>query len=89
MVRVHLLISGQVQGVLYRSFCQKFAISIGLTGWVKNTFDNKVEIVAEGTKEQLEKLISWTQTGSPYSQVENVKVGWEEASGEFKGFEVR
>jgi acylphosphatase len=87
MERIHLIISGSVTGVLFRSSTRAEAEKLGLTGWVKNVAD-KVEIVAEGPKEKLEKLVDWCKTGSPYSKVYDVKVSREKATGEFSDFQV-
>jgi acylphosphatase len=51
--RLHGFVSGRVQGVGFRYFTQQIATDLGVTGWVKNTFDGKVEFVAEGTADQL------------------------------------
>ncbi len=85
-VRVHLLISGLVQGVFFRSYMQREARSLGLTGWVKNRGDGKVEAVVEGEKKAVEKIIQWAHRGSPMSRVEKVEVRWEEYLGEYDTF---
>ena len=54
--RVHLIVKGWVQGVFFRSETQKTANGLGLSGWVRNRKDGSVEIVAEGPKDQLEKI---------------------------------
>jgi len=59
-----------------------------LVGWVKNTPDGKVEIVAEGDKEKLEELIAWCKKGPLFAKVENVEVEWQESTGEFSSFEI-
>jgi acylphosphatase len=87
--RVHLIVSGDVQGVLFRVKTLGIANNLGLTGWVKNTLGGGVEIVAEGKKEALEELASWCKKGPPYSRVENVEITWEKSTGEFSNFDVR
>jgi len=62
-VRVHIVISGSVQGVLYRRGAQDTARELGLTGWARNASDGKVEIVAEGEKEKIEQFLSWCREG--------------------------
>jgi len=57
-VRAHLLISGRVQGVAFRYYTQDIAQSLEIKGWVRNCWDGKVEIVAEGEEEKVKKLIS-------------------------------
>lgn len=89
MKRVHLLISGLVQGVFFRHHTREKGESLGLTGWIRNTGDDKVEIVAEGAKEKLENLVTWVHQGPPAARVEKVEVEWSEATREFQGFEIK
>jgi acylphosphatase len=65
-------IEGQVQGVFYRQSTQEKALKLGIKGTVRNCEDDSVEIIATGTKEQLEKLISWCWKGPPKATVTNV-----------------
>lgn len=87
--RVHLIVSGDVQGVLFRVKALGIANNLGLTGWVKNTLGGSVEIVAEGKKEALEELASWCKKGPSFARVENVEVSWGESTGEFSIFDVK
>ena len=89
IVRAHLYISGIVQGVFFRSHTQNVAHSLDLAGWVKNLFDGRVEVVAEGPKDKVEQLIQWCHKGPPGASVDNVEVNWEGVSGEFKNFEIK
>ncbi len=77
-----------MQGVYYRSYASDEAIKLGITGWVRNTSDGRVEAVFEGDDDAVRRMIDWCRVGSPSSRVENVEVAWEEASGEFDSFEV-
>lgn len=88
MKRLHLIISGDVQGVGFRSFVREKAMSLGLTGWVKNRDDGAVEVVAEGPKEHLEALVKECQHGPDVAWVEKMEVEWSAATDEFVGFEV-
>lgn len=88
MKRIHLIISGDVQGVLFRSDSVETAEKLGLKGWVKNTSDGEVEIMAEGEKESLEALIEWCKQGSTFAKVTNVNIEWDEAKKEFTQFVV-
>lgn len=86
---VHVLISGFVQGVGYRRFARHHALKLGLTGWVKNTSDNRVEAVFSGPKEQIEKIIPICEKGPFLSEVKDVVVDWEDKSTEnFNSFEI-
>lgn len=89
MKRVHLTISGEVQEVFYRYNSVEKAQILGLKGWVKNTLDGKVEIVAEGDRENLEKFIAWCRKGPSFAKVSGVIIDWEESTGEFSSFEVK
>jgi acylphosphatase len=68
----HTLVKGRVQGVGFRWFVQREAAEIGLSGWVRNTDDGDVEIVASGTAEQLEELRTALRKGSRGSRVDAV-----------------
>lgn len=86
MNRVYILVTGVVQGVGFRHAACKKAEELGLTGWVRNTQNGKVEILAEGSKEALKKLVNWSKKGSYLSEVKDLEVSWEEYSGEFSSF---
>lgn len=88
MRRVHIVISGDVQGVGFRAWIVHQSKDLGLTGWVKNREDNAVELVAEGLKEKLEKLIQRCHKGPEVAWVERVDSRWEMATGEFVAFRV-
>lgn len=86
--RVHLIISGNVQGVGFRAWIRGVARELGLVGWVKNREDGAVEVVAEGEKKNLEELVKRCHHGPDVVWVENVEVTWEEPTDEFVEFEV-
>lgn len=87
--RAHVYISGRVQGVFFRASTRDEARRLGLTGWVRNMRDGRVEAVFEGDDTSVEAMISWCRKGSPHSSVEDVEVRREEYSGEFEDFGVR
>jgi acylphosphatase len=86
--RVHIWISGIVQGVYFRHNTVSKAVEFGVRGWVKNERDGSVEIIGEGTEEQLEQLVAWCRKGPPGSRVEGVVVRWENYRSEFTTFEI-
>lgn len=86
--KIHLLISGKVQGVFYRANAKKKAEELGLTGWAKNTPDNKVEILAKGEEDKLREMIRWCYNGSSGAVVDKVKAEWMESEKEFDKFEI-
>jgi len=88
MQQVHLIISGTVQGVFYRASCQDVAVKYGLNGYVKNLLNGQVEVIAQGEKEQLEKLVEWCKKGPPHAQVDNVEITWEDVDKTHNAFTV-
>lgn len=86
--RVHILVSGRVQGVFFRDFTYRKANSLGLTGWVRNLIDGRVEIIAEGDKEKLNQLIEAVKIGPTYAKVKDCYVEWQECLNEFNKFEI-
>jgi acylphosphatase len=87
--RVHLKIEGRVQGVYFRASTVAQAQRLGLTGWVMNSYDGAVEIVAEGGRASLEQLEYWCHHGPPGAQVTHVEVQWEQPQDTFTGFTIR
>jgi len=85
--RIHGFVSGQVQGVFFRAHTQEKAYVLGLTGWVRNLPDRRVEIVAEGQTEKLSSFLAWVRVGPPSARVEGVEVKWETPQGE-EGFRI-
>ena len=89
MQRVHLLIEGKVQGVFYRASSEAVARRLGLSGWVRNLPDGRVEAIAEGPAEALESFVAWCHEGPPAAVVHHVAVQTGPATGEFGGFDQR
>lgn len=87
--RVHVFISGKVQGVFFRSSARDKAGEFGLTGWVRNLDDGRVEAVFEGEKEIVEKMVKWCGKGPEFARVEDVEAIPEQYKGEFSGFTLR
>lgn len=86
MYQAHLIISGRVQGVFYRASCQEVAESYGLKGYVKNLPTGQVEVLVQGEKEKIEKLIEWCKKGPSDARVSDVNVEWGDISADFDGF---
>jgi acylphosphatase len=87
--RLHILVSGRVQGVFFRMHTRQWADGLGLKGWVENLPDGSVEAVAEGEEKALLEFLELLKHGPPSAQVEKVEVKWEKCRKEFEGFEVR
>lgn len=86
--RARILITGRVQGVFFRDHTQRWASSLGVTGWVRNLSNGRVEAITEGEKGSIEGLITRLKEGPPLALVEKVDVSWEEYKGEFKDFRI-
>lgn len=87
-IQAHVFVSGRVQGVGYRMSCWEAATELGLSGWVRNLPDGRVEAVFEGTRNVVEKMIHWCHQGNPAAVVKNVAVEYEQPEG-IRGFDVR
>jgi len=85
---IHLIVSGRVQGVLFRDYTRRKAKKLGLFGWVKNLPDGTVEIVAQGEEEHLKEFLKKIKRGSLPSKVERVNVEWREPRNTFESFEM-
>jgi len=70
--RYHLHISGRVQGVYFRANTRKQARALGLTGWVRNLPDDRVETVFEGEQKEAEAMLVWCRTGTPPARVDHL-----------------
>lgn len=84
----HFLVSGQVQGVFFRATTEATARRLGLTGWVRNLRDGRVELVACGEEARLKELEQWLWQGPPRARVEQV-VSDDIEPQVFRDFEVR
>ncbi|MBD2664303.1 acylphosphatase [Richelia sinica FACHB-800] len=87
-VRAHVFIAGRVQGVGYRYATVDTATELGLTGWVRNLPDSRVEAVFEGAREVVEEMVRWCHAGPPAAMVKEVVLEYESPEG-LSGFEVR
>ena len=87
-VRAHVYISGRVQGVSFRWNTQHQAQQLGLTGWVKNLWDGRVEAVFEGEEPAVRQTVAWCHKGSRPARVDNVEVRYEQPTGEFRSFRI-
>jgi acylphosphatase len=87
-VRRHVTISGDVQGVFFRETTRRKATEAGVSGWITNRSDGRVEAVFEGPAEAADELVEYCRTGPTAATVEDVDVQTEEPEG-LSGFDVR
>ena len=88
-VRAHVFVSGRVQGVFFRYETRQLARRVGVTGWIRNLPDGRVEAVFEGEKDAVEQMIEFCRRGPPAARVDKVEVIWEPYKGEFNSFTIR
>jgi acylphosphatase len=89
ITRLHIHVRGRVQGVGFRAHVEFAARERGLTGWVRNVGYDRVETVAEGERQELERLATAIKSGPPGSRVDDSSIEWLPATGEFERFGVR
>ncbi len=88
MQTVRLLISGKVQGVFFRETARKIAEKLNIKGWIKNTADDKVEVMITGAETDVNDFIKWCKKGPERADVKEVLVT-KQPETVFKKFEVR
>jgi acylphosphatase len=90
-MQLHATVRGYVQGVGFRAFVRRRALALGLDGYVRNTWDGEVEVLAVGPRGDLESLLDDLRRGPSESEVSSVDAAWSErvAGASYRGFEVR
>ncbi len=86
--RVHIFISGKVQGVFFRQALKVIAKKNNVSGWVRNLPDKRVEALLEGDSTSVNSVIKWARVGPANSRVDDIQVNNEEFRNEFSTFEV-
>ena len=86
--RVHVVIEGRVQGVFFRASTRDEARARGLTGWVRNRPDGRVEAVFEGDRQVVENMLVWCRKGPPYAYVDQIDIDWQPCQGDLADFRV-
>jgi acylphosphatase len=89
VARVHVWVTGRVQGVGFRAFVQHSGGFFGLAGWVRNVGYDQVETVAEGPRSGLLRFVEVVSHGPGASKVDEARTEWEPATGEFRGFGIK
>ncbi|MCX8178239.1 MAG: acylphosphatase [Candidatus Aenigmarchaeota archaeon] len=88
MKRVHVFVSGRVQGVNFRWFTKTVAEKLDIKGWVKNLNDGRVEIIAEGDDEEIENFLNYVKKGPILARVDEIDVREQDYKNEFKEFSI-
>ena len=88
MVARRYLVSGRVQGVGFRWFVQEAATRAGVTGWVRNLADGRVEALAEGEPAAIALLESALRKGPRHARVDRLVIGIEDVTGTFTSFSI-
>ncbi|MEK9160726.1 MAG: acylphosphatase [Patescibacteria group bacterium] len=88
MERMEVVVSGRVQGVMYRDFVERNASVLSLCGFVKNLPDGTVSVCAEGEREKLETLLERLKKGPMFADVREVQVAWSDVRGEHTNFSI-
>ena len=84
-----VIITGRVQGVFFRAETRKTALSLGLSGWVRNLSDGSVKAFFQGDDTAVDKAMDWCAKGPPLSRVDRVDVSEETVRSGLAGFEIR
>jgi acylphosphatase len=87
-IRAHVFIRGKVQGVYFRQNTKQAATRRGVTGWVRNLPDGRVEAIFEGYNADVNEVIEWCHVGPAKAKVEDVDVRFEKYTGELANFTI-
>jgi acylphosphatase len=88
MKRMHVIVSGRVQGVFFRAYTRETALALKLTGWVRNLPDGRVETVFEGEDTNVQSMLEWCKKGPPHAIVNELEVSEATYTGEFRDFRI-
>ncbi len=88
-LRAHVFVEGHVQGVFFRDTTRERAYQLGVTGWVRNLPDGRVEAVFEGEEDAVRQMVEYVHRGPPRAVVTHVDVEYGPYTGEFKRFSIR
>jgi acylphosphatase len=88
-IGVHIVVQGLVQGVGFRYFAYRHAMRLGLSGWVRNLYNDDVELEVEGDRSLIEELIKELKVGPRSAHVKDLKIEWREYANRYQAFEIR
>ena len=87
--RIRIIVTGKVQGVFFRQTLKAIARKNGVSGWVRNRKDGRVEAILEGDMSGVGRLVEWAHGGPANARVEDVEIRNEEYASKFAEFDVR
>ncbi|MGM0370463.1 MAG: acylphosphatase [Bacillota bacterium] len=73
---VRVNVKGRIQGVAYRASTQQKATRLGLTGYIRNVSGNEVEVLAQGTEDELSELIEFLEAGTTGAEIDEFDYDW-------------
>ncbi len=85
---IYCVVKGRVQGVGYRDFVERYTKEQGLSGWAKNNRDGSVEVVIQGTPDELKSCIEVLNQGSLLAKVESLSVEWRTPEKQLEDFKI-
>jgi acylphosphatase len=88
MIAKHIIVKGKVQGVFFRRNAQQKANELNIKGWVKNTDNDNVEIIAQGDENNLQQFIEWCKEGPERAEVEDVEINDKKIDDSLKRFSI-
>ncbi len=83
-----IVVSGTVQGIFFKNFTKENADKLKLKGFIRSLESGEIEVIVEGEKENISKLVEILKTGPAYSQIRNIKTEEKKWSGDLKDFKV-
>lgn len=89
MVQARISVHGRVQGVNFRYYVHRCAVELGLKGYVRNLHDGRVEILAQGSQEDVQKLANYVRGSPGLSYVVKLDIDWEEPLSSLSSFHIR
>jgi len=89
MVQIHAFANGRVQGVGFRYHIHRYAAGLGLKGYVRNLYDERVEILAQGAQEDVQKFLDYVRGSPGLSYVAELDMHWEEPLSGLSGFHIK
>lgn len=87
--QLEVTIGGDVQGVAFRYNVRDWAQGLGIVGYVQNRSDGTVYVIAQGTQENLDKLLKKCYAGPRHAKVKDIKPHWSKVTTEFLLFEIK